>query len=150
MEAILGQVPLWGGRTTQATGAWGCLCMWQEQGGGWATVWSLRGQQKGHHQGQRQQPETQLSLLSTIPGGTVIFPSSAAAPWLALGLSWPFTVSLSTVRPLCQSAPHPASIWGEGAKVVPAQSWANPGQSIASQSLNFPTPPRKLLASWPS
>lgn len=66
-------------------------------------------------------------------------------PW-----GWPFTVSLSTVLPLCQSAPHPASSWGEGAKVVPAQRWANPGQSIASRSLNFPTPSRKLLASWPS
>lgn len=68
-------------------------------------MWSLRGQQKGHHQGRRQQPETQLSRLSTIPRKLSCFQARAAAPGLALGPSWSLAVSLSTVCPCCRRAP---------------------------------------------
>lgn len=130
MEAILGQVPLWGGRTTQATGAWGCFCMWQEQGEGWPTVCSLKGQQKGHHQGQRQQPETQLSPLSIIPGGTVMFPSSRsstlAGPGAVMALSSLLVHSQPTLNRGSLTQPAAGVGWVGRAEVVPARSWTNP------------------------
>lgn len=103
----------------------------------------LKGQQKGHHQGRRQQPEPQPSL------------PAAGRTWRASNLGsrgpgWPWGdpgPGPAPSSPFCQDAPHPARVLG-GPPWFQCLQLAEPGKFKTSCSLRFSFHPRKL-AWWP-